>query len=64
MNFQKDLPNIPVDGIEVKLRLATKLKSITLLPDGKALKFRERSGVAAFTAPRLDTLLMCAVNVA
>jgi hypothetical protein len=64
VNFQKDLPNIPVEGIEVKLRLATKLKSVTLLPDGKALKFRERSGVAAFTAPRLDTLLMCAVNVA
>ena len=64
VNFQKDLPNIPVDDIEVKLRLPARIKSVTVLPDGKALKFREHAGVGTFTAPRLETLLMCAVSVA
>lgn len=62
VNFQKELPNLPVDGIEVTLRLPARVKSIALLPAGKPLKFRERAGVATFTAPRLETLLMCAVN--
>ena len=64
VNFQKELPNLPVDGIAVTLRLPARVKSVTLLPDGKALKFRERDGVTTFTAPRLETLRMCAVNVA
>jgi hypothetical protein len=64
VNFQKDLPNIPVDGIEVRLRLPAQVKSITCLPEGKKVKFRERNGMATFTAPRLETLLMCAINIA
>jgi len=64
VNFQKELPNLPVDGIEVKIRVPARVTSITLLPDGKQVELRERGGVVAFTAPRLETLLMFAVNVA
>ncbi len=63
VNFQKDMPNLPVDGIAVTLRLPSRVKSVKLLPDGKALKTREHRGTVSFNAPRLDTLLMCAVNV-
>ena len=63
VNFQKDLPNLPVDGIEVKLRLPARVKSLARLPDGRTMKFRERAGVVTFTAPKLETLGMIAVNV-
>jgi len=64
VNFQKELPNIPITGIEVKLRLNARINSVTHLPSGKALKVHERSGGITFVAPRLDTLVVCGVNVA
>jgi len=64
VNFQKDFPTIPIENIEVKLRLPARVKSVTSVRDGKSVKFREHSGIVTLTAPRLDTLLMCVVNVA
>ncbi len=64
VNFQKELPNIPVEGIQVRLRLGGKrIRSIMQLPDNKALKHREQQGVTTFTAPRLETLAMFAVKI-
>jgi hypothetical protein len=62
VNFQHDLPNVPVDGIEVRLRLPRRVQSVHVLPSGRAVRLRrERDGVA-FIAPRLNTLLRLAIN--
>jgi hypothetical protein len=63
VNFQKDLPNIPVDGMTVRLRLPERADQITHLPEGRKIHFRDEGGVVTFTAPRLDTLVMCAIGV-
>jgi hypothetical protein len=65
INFQKDLPNIPVDGIRVKVRLDGRTpQRVALLPDGATRPFAVRDGYLEFTAPRLETFAMFAVEYA
>ena len=62
VNFQKDLPNIPVEGIEVRVRLPREsIDRVTRLPDGDTIEHTTSDGVVAFRAPRLDTLAMFAI---
>jgi hypothetical protein len=62
VNFQHDLPNVPVDNIAIRLRLPQRVQSVRALPSGRTLRLRrDRDGVS-FTVPRLNTLLMLAVN--
>jgi hypothetical protein len=62
VSFQHDLPNIPVDGVEVRLSLPRRVRSVHALPSGRTLRLRHEGEAVTFTAPRLDTLLMLAVN--
>lgn len=62
VNFQHDLPNLPVDGIEVWLRLPQRIRHIRPLPNGKVLRHRARNGLTTFQAPRLEILAMFALN--
>ncbi len=62
VNFQKDLPNIPVDGIKVRLRLNGRAPWVCQLPSGRSLPSRIENGVVAFNAPRLSTLAMFAIE--
>jgi hypothetical protein len=62
LNFQADLPNVPVDGIEVTLRLGVPVRSVRPLPDGPPLSVRAGGGSVAFTTPRLETLALFAVE--
>jgi hypothetical protein len=62
VNFQHDLPNIPVDDIQVQLRLPHGVRSMRQLVVGKAMRHRERNGVVTFTTPRLHSLALFAVN--
>ena len=62
LSFQHELPNIPVDGITIRLRLPQRVKSVRVLPTGQALRLRREGDTVVFTAPRLGTLLMLAVN--
>jgi hypothetical protein len=64
VNFQKDLPNIPVADIPVRLRLPEKVVRIAQIPDGRPIDHHEADGVVRFVVPRLDTLAMFAVIVA
>ncbi len=65
VNFQKELPNIPVDGIKIRLQLGRKrIQSIEQLPGKKAIDYQEKEGVTTFIAPRLETLAMFAIRVA
>ncbi len=64
VNFQRDLPNLPVDGIQVRLRVPHRIRRVRRLPDGNALRSRSTQGVVEFTAPRLHTLAMMALSYA
>jgi hypothetical protein len=63
VSFQKDLPNIPIDGISVMLNLDRKIEGVTLLPGNDNVPMeRRQDGAVIFTVPRLDTLRMLAVT--
>jgi hypothetical protein len=62
VNFQKDLPNIPVDDIRVSLRLDDKVRRVAALPANTSMEHTSDGGVTRFRAPRLETLAMFAVE--
>lgn len=63
LNHQAELPNIPVDGIKVRIHLGDRqAKALRLLPEDTVLPMQCTEGFADFTAPRLDTLLMFALS--
>jgi hypothetical protein len=64
VNFQKDLPNIPVLDIPVRLRLPEKVIRIVALPGDRPIAHAEAEGAVRFVVPRLETLAMFAVIVA
>lgn len=65
INFQEELPNIPVDGIVVTLRMTSgAASSVHLLPDGTSLAFEKTDSGIRFTLPRIETFQMIAVNYA
>lgn len=65
VNFQKDLPNLPVSGIRVRVRLpGRRVRAVVSLPGGRPIRPARTGGGVAFTAPRLQTLAMFAMNVA
>lgn len=64
VNFQRELPNVPVDGIQVRLRLPHRIRSVRRLPGGRPLRFRSTRDEMDFTAPRLETLAMLALSYA
>ncbi len=64
VNFQKDLPNIPVDGIQVRLRLGNAVVArVVQLPNGNEIEHRVEQGTLTFVVPRLETLAMFAVDM-
>jgi hypothetical protein len=61
-NYQKELPNLPVHGIQVELSLDGRLpEACTLVSSGQALPFSSREGVLRFEIPRLETIEMVEV---
>jgi hypothetical protein len=65
VNFQKDLPNIPVDGITVHARLdGQRVRRVVRLPDDSPIDSKQQAGLLSFSAPRLETLAMFALETA
>ena len=64
VNFQKDLPNIPVNEIPIRLRLPEKVVRVVQLPGDRPIAHTLAEGVARFVVPRLETLAMFGVIVA
>lgn len=63
VNFQKDLPNIPIEGITLRMRTPQqKLRRVVRLPEEKIVEHSMRDGVATFSAGRLETLAMFALE--
>jgi hypothetical protein len=64
VNFQKDLPNIPVLEVPIRLRLPEKVVHVVELPGGRDVQHAEKDGVVRFTVRRLETLAVFGVIVA
>ena len=65
VNFQKDMPNIPVDGIRVRLRLGNvPVARVVQLPEGREIQHHVAQGVVTIAVPRLETLAVFAVEIA
>lgn len=65
INFQKDLPNIPVSGIEVAVRLPQgEARRVTELRSGATPSVRREAGRATWMAPTLETLAVFAIEYA
>ncbi len=63
VNFQQVLPNIPVDGITIRVRPRREaLRRVVRLPDLQEIKCQERDGIITFTAGRLATLAVFALE--
>ena len=63
VNFQKDLPNVPVEGINVRMRPGgEKIHRVVQLPAGNTIAHEQQEGVLRFTAPQLETLGMFALE--
>ncbi len=63
INFQKDLPNIPVDNIKLRVRLDGKVaKRLLLLPEEKPLPYEKNLDVVELSVPRLETFHMLSLE--
>jgi len=63
VNSQKELPNIPVDGVNVRVDLGGKsVKRLLLLPGEQEMEFKMNGGYAEFTVPMIDTFRMVALD--
>jgi hypothetical protein len=62
LNFQLELPNIPVFDIKVRIRKDGKsFKKVLMLPDEVDLPIKENKEFWEIEVPRLDTYLMIKV---
>ena len=63
INFQKDLPNIPVDNIKLRVRLDGKVaKRLLLLPEEKPLPYEKNLDLVELSVPRLETFHMLSLE--
>jgi len=59
INYQRELPNIPVRDISLKIRLDGKIpERLTVLPDGQELEFKVVNDTVECVLPVLDTFMM------
>src|SRR5206468_13049280 len=63
LNFQEELPNIPITGIHLKLWINGKsVRRISHLPHGQEVSCTAGGDFIEFTAPRLENYLMLAIE--
>lgn len=63
LNYQQELPNIPVEGIQIALRLDGKIpKDLVVIPDSQLVPFNIQGNFVEFVAPRLETYCMLVLS--
>jgi hypothetical protein len=56
LNFQEEMPNIPVEGVVVKLSLQGKVPlDLVEVPSMRKIDFRKKGPSISFTVPRIET---------
>lgn len=59
LNFQQQLPSVPVHEIGIKLHIGAKNPlRLRTVPDEQLISFTAENGTVAFVAPKLDTFMM------
>ena len=62
LNYQAELPNIPIEGIRLRIRLGQKtVKRLVKLPEAEDLSFEQFKDHLELVLPRLETYLMLAI---
>jgi Beta-galactosidase trimerisation domain. len=65
VNFQSQLPNIPITGIKTGILMEAKTPlGLKLLPVGTDLEYEMKDGYLEFAPPQLDTFLMVELKYA
>ncbi len=62
VNFQKELPNLPVEGIVCRLDLDVRINEIQEIPSMRGVDFIRRGAMVEFRIPRLETLAQFAAQ--
>jgi len=63
LNFQAELPNIPIEGMKIRIRLDKKEpKRLMKLPGERELAYEVKGGYVHFVVPNLETFLMLALD--
>jgi hypothetical protein len=64
VNFPRELPAVPADGITVTLRVGSaKVKAVRMLPGGKKISHTASGGAVSFEVPRLEVFAMLSVEI-
>lgn len=58
LNFQQEMPNLPIDGIRCRINVAERLSAVSELGTSQALPFERTATGIILQAPRLTTLAM------
>ncbi len=64
LNFQADLPNLPVENVDICLRLPRTVRAIRFIPAATDVPYETAGDQIAFRVPRLETLQMLSIEVA
>jgi hypothetical protein len=63
LNFQEELPNIPVGDFNVRIYVGDKkVKNLLILPAEKKIPYKFKNGYLEFTHPVFETFSMFAIN--
>jgi hypothetical protein len=62
VNIQGELPNVPVDGIKVRIAAVGGAKRVISLPGEEPIIFSRRDGWVELTVPRVQTFAMVALD--
>lgn len=58
LNFQKELPNLPIDSIRCRVQLPRSIREVRHIPSGTAVSVERVGDALQFTSQSLSTLLM------
>ncbi len=57
LNFQKEMPNIPVQGIRCRINVMENIQTVHQLAADRPIHFEKTETGIQFDAPKLETLL-------
>lgn len=58
LNFQRELPNLPIDAIGCRVKLPRAIREVRHIPSGQAVETKQVGKATHFVAQQLKTLLM------